>query len=61
MGIIQGVWILYNIVLILNFLIVDKQTTTAKRHVIEKTAEISQPGYSKNASTDGEPPSANNL
>ena len=47
--------------LILNFLIVDKQTTTAKRHVIEKTAEINQPGYFKNASIDGEPPSANNL
>lgn len=48
----QGVWILYSIVLILNSLIADKQKTVAKKSGIKRrTAEISQPGYLKNALT----------
>ena len=42
----QGVWILYNIVLILNFLIAEKQRTAAKRPGIERgTVEINWPRY----------------
>lgn len=39
----QGVWILYAIMLILNFLIAEKQRTAAERPGIERgTAEINQ-------------------
>ena len=36
----QGVWVSYGIVLSLNFLVAGKQMAPAKRHEIEKTAEI---------------------
>lgn len=52
MGNTQGVWILRVAVLILNFLIADRQTTAAKRHGVERgTAEISQPVCLRNALT----------
>ena len=48
----QGVWILYAIVLMLNFLISEKQGTTTKRPEIERgIVEISQPRYFKTVLT----------
>lgn len=52
MGNTQGVWILHTVIFLLNFLIVDKQTTTAKRDGKERgTEEINQPRYLKNVLT----------
>ena len=48
MGNTEGIWILYVIVLILNFLITEKQGTVIKRPGIERwTVEINQPRYFK--------------
>ena len=47
----QGVWVLYVIVLILNVLVVYKQTTAAKRPGIERTAGVIQPRYFQSALT----------
>lgn len=48
----QGVWILYAIVLMLNFLISEKQGTATKRPEIERgIVEISQPRYFKTVLT----------
>ena len=50
MGNIQGVWILYIIVLILNFLMVNKPGTATESHGIKReTDKIYQPKYFKNA------------
>lgn len=49
MGNTQQVWILYCIVLVLNFLIMKKQRTAAKRPGIERgTVKINQPRYFEN-------------
>lgn len=52
MGNTQGVWILHIVIFLLNFLIVDKQTTAAKRYEKERgTDEINRPRYFKNVLT----------
>lgn len=52
MGNTQGIWILYDIVLTLNFLNADEQVKTPERHEIVKgTAELNQPKYFRDALT----------
>lgn len=46
MGKTWGVWILYVIVLILKFLIVEKQKTASRIHgIVNWTAKLNQHGY----------------
>ena len=52
MGNTEGVWNLYVIVLILNFLITEKQRRAAKRPEIERgSVKINQPRYFQNTLT----------